>query len=162
MEQANASLEEDPISSTAQAAEEHAAAPAEENPEQPATLEDRIAALETQVARQNDLLARQMTLLEKQERRALYRKIWMGVKIALVVGLALWIGPKAYAAWMQYQAFLAQVEAAVTQISNVTGSVDSFLSDVRVQVASIAQSLSGLQDSLAPIAAFMVKLGMKA
>jgi ferric-dicitrate binding protein FerR (iron transport regulator) len=169
MEQANAQTENEHMPFAAQAAEsdkkktddiKEISAPDAEKPTHALTLEDRIAALEAQLARQNELMARQTTLLEKQERRALYRKIWLGAKIALVAALALWLGPKVYAAWMQYQAFLAQVEAFVTQIDGFTGDVESFIRDVRTQVSTLSQTLSGLQDSFGPLTTFLAKFGM--
>lgn len=144
MKQENASLEKVSISSTAQTAEAKEAAagaktavlPAEESV--PVTLEDRVAALETLLDRQNGMLNQQMLLLEKQERRALYHKIWVAVKIVMVIVLVIVFAPKISEVW-------TQVNTVLTQSSHLIDSIETLISDVRTQMSGIMSSLSGLK-----------------
>ena len=115
-------------------------------------LEETLAAMEQQ--------------LERQARWMRFQKIWLCVKLLLVLALALYFGPKLWQAWQQYEQMMtqvneltAQVEEFLPEMEALSTQVQDFLVTVEERLDTVAQTMETLQEAFAPIAQFMSRFG---
>lgn len=142
-------------------------------PQQPplaAPASPTLADLQAQLLHQTALLEEQGRQLEAQRRREdrwrMACLIWLGVKILLVVVLAVWLVPQIHTAWTQYQDLMTQmgdltgqVNTYLTQVEDLTSQAQTILTDVQSRLDAVNQALDALEKAFAPVAQFFGQLG---